>query len=141
MRRVRTEPHGLCVTSFVVPSFGGIAVLLPEECAFDGKIIRVRIEIRTVVMKPPEDTVAVAELSDGLQFFYSADFWIRRPNVRQAVIIAPPLPVVHCQHAVCQAIFDRRFHIGQDAGERTAPYVEQHAASQPFERRRGLFVR
>ena len=140
MRRVRTEPHGLRVAPFVVPSFGGSAVLLPEERAFDGKIIRVRIEIRTVVMKPPEDAVVVAKLSNRLQISNIADTWIRRPDVRKAVVVAPPLPVMHRQDAVCQAVFDRRFHVGQNTGERTTPDVEQHAAGQSFECRRGLFV-
>ena len=90
-----------------------------------GIALGVGIEINIVVVRCEEDAVALAGRGHGEEVGQAA---VRREDVRQAVVIAPALPVVLDEDGVGHAVACRAVESAGGLGVVAAPLVEAHLA-------------
>ena len=101
---------------------------------------RVGIEIDVVIVQAPRDVLGPADLADLEHILDGPHRRVRRVDIRQAVIVAPPLPDMQGQQTIGQAVIDQPLHRLGDLGVSPAPDIKHKPPRLASHARRGLLV-
>ena len=91
-------------------------------------------------MQAPWYIVLAADLCNPEHILDRAELRLRRINVRQAIVIAPPLPDVHRQQRIRQAVSDHPLHSLGDLSIAAAPDIENKSPGFILESTCSLFI-
>ncbi|OQC02010.1 MAG: hypothetical protein BWX80_03221 [Candidatus Hydrogenedentes bacterium ADurb.Bin101] len=99
---------------------------------------RVRVKVYIIVVGCEDDIISFANLRQSRELLCRAEIRVRREDIRQPVIVAPPLPVVPDQHAVGEAVAKGLFQRLAGIAVFPAPDVEHETPGKPFNTGGGL---